>query len=201
MDGLREVAGLAEGRRRSADCGSGAAARFGARCPIARRWTSNSVDVECGRICCGYYWGRSFIRPILALTKGTDAVASGRLDERVNIEGSSELQQLGESFNSMAGKLSELQDNVRRQERQAMFGRIAAGLVHDISHPFQNIGNNCRLIVKLFDDHEYRATFRRTVDREFNTIRRVLDDLRNLARPMPFERFAVDVQPVGFGSG
>ena len=141
----------------------------------------------------GYYWGRSFIRPILALTKGTDAVASGRLDERVNIEGSSELQQLGESFNSMAGKLSELQDNVRRQERQAMFGRIATGLVHDISHPFQNIGNNCRLIVKLFDDHEYRATFRRTVDREFNTIRRVLDDLRNLARPMPLERFAVDV--------
>jgi len=67
-------------------------------------------------------------------------------------------------------QVSEVQDNVRRQERQVKFGRIAAGLVHDLSHPIQNIGNNRRLIVKLFEDHEYRATFRRAVDREFNAI-------------------------------
>ena len=74
-----------------------------------------------------------------------------------------------------------------------MFGRIAAGLVHDLSHPIQNIGNSCRLIVRLFDDPDYRATFRRTVDREFSSIKRVLENLRNLARPMPLERFPVDV--------
>jgi signal transduction histidine kinase len=141
----------------------------------------------------GYYWGRSFIRPILALTRGTEAIASGRLDERVHIGGADELHQLGESFNSMAVKLGALQEDVRRQERQAMFGRIAAGLVHDLSHPIQNIGNSCRLIVKLFDDQEYRATFRRTVDREFASIKRVLENLRNLARPMPLERFPVDL--------
>lgn len=141
----------------------------------------------------GYYWGRSFIRPIHALKRGTEAIASGRLDERVQIGGADELHQLGESFNSMAAKLDELQEDVRRQERQAMFGRIAAGLVHDLSHPIQNIGNSCRLIVKLFDDREYRATFRRTVDREFASIKRVLENLRNLARPMPLERFPVDL--------
>ena len=93
----------------------------------------------------------------------------------------------------MAVKLDKLQEDVRRQERQAMFGRIAAGLVHDLSHPIQNVGNSCRLIVKLFDDPDNRATFRRTVDREFASIKRVLEDLRNLARPMPLERFPVDV--------
>ena len=30
-------------------------------------------------------------------------------------------------------RLVELQESVKRQERQAMFGRIAAGLVHDSS--------------------------------------------------------------------
>ena len=74
-----------------------------------------------------------------------------------------------------------------------MFGRIAAGLVHDLSHPIQNIGNSCRLMVRLFDDEEYRATFRRTVDREFASIKRVLENLRNLARPMSLKRFPVDV--------
>ena len=141
----------------------------------------------------GYYWGRSFIRPIRALMRGTRSIAAGRLDERVSIAGTDEFHQLGEAFNSMADKLVELQDDVRKQERQAMFGRVAAGLVHDISHPIQNIGNSCKLIVKLFDDAEYRDTFRRTVEREFATIKRVIEDLRNLARPMPLEHFPVDV--------
>jgi signal transduction histidine kinase len=93
----------------------------------------------------------------------------------------------------MADRLVELQENVRKQERQAMFGRIAAGLVHDLSHPLQNIGNSCKLIVKMFDDEEYRETFRRTVEREMVVVRRVLDDLRNIARPIPLEHFPVDI--------
>ncbi len=141
----------------------------------------------------GYYWGRSFIRPIFALMKGTQAIAAGNLDNRVAIPGNDEFHQLGDAFNGMADKLVELQDDVRKQERQAMFGRIAAGLVHDISHPIQNIGNSCKLILRLGSDPEYRDTFRRTVDREFATIKRVLEDLRNLARPMPLERFPVDI--------
>ena len=141
----------------------------------------------------GYLWGRSFIRPIFALMRGTQAIAEGRLDERVRIGGKDEFHELGDAFNGMADRLVELQANVRRQERQAMFGRIAAGLVHDISHPIQNIGNGCKLIVKLFDDYEYRSTFKRMVEREFATIKRVLEDLRRVASPMPLERFPIDV--------
>ena len=74
-----------------------------------------------------------------------------------------------------------------------MFGRIAAGLVHDISHPIQNIGNSCKLIIKLFDDYECRQMFKRTVERECAAIRRALEDLRHLARPTSIERFPVDI--------
>ena len=70
------------------------------------------------------------------------------MDQRVAIGGRDEIHQLGDSFNAMADRLVELQEDVRKQERQAMFGRIAAGLVHDLSHPIQNIGNSCKLIVK-----------------------------------------------------
>ena len=141
----------------------------------------------------GYFWGRSFIRPIFTLMRGTQAIAQGRLNERVKITSNDEFHQLGDAVNSMADRLVELQEDVRKRERQAMFGRIAAGLVHDISHPIQNIGNSCKLIVTLFDDYEYRETFKRTVDREFVAIRRVLEDLRHLARPTQIERFPVDI--------
>ena len=115
------------------------------------------------------------------------------MDERVIISGSDEIHQLGDSFNAMADRLVELQEDVSKQERQAMFGRIAAGLVHDLSHPIQNIGNSCKLIVKMFDDLDYRETFKRTVEREMVMIKRVLDDLRNIARPIPLERFPVEI--------
>jgi signal transduction histidine kinase len=141
----------------------------------------------------GYFFGRSFIRPIFELMRGTLAVSEGRLGERVNIKSQDEFGQLGDSFNSMADKLVELTEDVRKKERQAMFGRMAAGLVHDLSHPVQNIGNSCKLIVRVFDDPEYRKTFTRTIDREIDTLKRVLDDLRNVARPAPVERFPLDI--------
>jgi signal transduction histidine kinase len=141
----------------------------------------------------GYYWGRSFINPILALTRGTRALAAGRLDERVVVQTKDELGQLGDAFNNMADKLVELQEDVRKKERQAVFGRVAVGLVHDLSHPIQNIGNSCKLIVKMFDDLEYRESFKRTVEREFQQVKRVLEDLRNLAKPQPLEKFPLDL--------
>ena len=141
----------------------------------------------------GYVWGRSFINPILALTRGTRELAAGHLDERVVVDSSDELGQLGDAFNNMADRLVELQENVRKTERQAVFGRVAVGLVHDLSHPIQNIGNSCKLIVKMFDDIDYRESFKRTVEREFEQVKRVLEDLRNLAKPKPLEKFPLDI--------
>ena len=136
--------------------------------------------------------GRSsgrFSRSCAARTRSRPAgsTSASRLRRR------DEIQELGDAFNSMADKLVELTEDVRKKERQAMFGRMAAGLVHDLSHPVQNIGNSCKLIVRVFDDPEYRQTFTRTIDREMETLKRVLDDLRNVARPAPVERFPLDV--------
>jgi signal transduction histidine kinase len=74
-----------------------------------------------------------------------------------------------------------------------MFGRVAAGLVHDLSHPFMNIQNNCRLILLMHADADYREMFKGMIEREFAHIKRVFEDLRNIARPMPMARFPLDV--------
>ena len=166
---------------------------YGAAWQLVRQLTIAIVLALAATVTLGYLWGRSFIRPIAALMQGTRAIAAGHLDARVKIASHDEFGELGDSFNRMADRVIELQDDVRKQERQAVFGRIAAGLVHDLSHPIQNIANSSKLILKMADDEEYRATFKRTVEREFSAIRRVLDSLKNLARPIPLERFPVDV--------
>jgi signal transduction histidine kinase len=146
-----------------------------------------------GTVILGWLWGRTFITRIFALTRATQAIAEGRMDERVEIGGRDEIHQLGDAFNSMADRLVQLQEDVRKQERQAMFGKIAAGLVHDLSHPIQTIVTNSKLIVRMFDDAEYRETFKRMIERESLVIKRVLEDLRNIAQPIPLEHFPVDI--------
>lgn len=145
-----------------------------------------------GNVAIGISAGRSLLRPISELLAGIDAIGRGRVGERVRITRDDEFKQLGDAFNAMGDRLGTLQQTAIKQERQAMFGRIAAGLVHDLSHPIQNINNNCKLILQMHDDPEYRASFGRLVKREFGTIQRTFEDLRNLARPIPLERFPVD---------
>lgn len=141
----------------------------------------------------GYWLGGSFIRRILALTAVTDALAQGQMKARVSLEGRDEIAQLGERFNTMADRLVELQERNLKQQRHMVFGRIAAGLVHDLLQPVQVIGQQCKMIQRLYDDPEYREGFRQTITRELATVQRVLDDLLNIARPRPLERFSVDV--------
>jgi signal transduction histidine kinase len=144
-------------------------------------------------IAVGYLFGRSFINPILRLKSATQDVAAGQLDARVDIRRADELGDLGDAFNTMADRLAKLQEEVKRQERQAMFGRVAAGLVHDLSHPIQNIGNSTRLLLRDDLDLESRDMFRRTIERELTTLKRFMDDLRHVVKPKPIERFAMDV--------
>jgi signal transduction histidine kinase len=146
-----------------------------------------------GTMVLGYLWGRSFIRRIFALTKVTRSIAEGKLETRVELSGQDEIRELGDAFNTMADRLVGLQADIRKQERQVMFGRIAAGLVHDLSHPIQNIGNSCKLILKMWEDAEYRDTFRRMVEREMQVVKRVLEDLQNIAKPIPLERFPIEL--------
>jgi signal transduction histidine kinase len=141
----------------------------------------------------GYLFGRTFINPILALKTGTQDLAAGQLGARVHIHRSDELGDLGDAFNTMADRLTLLQEEVKRQERQAMFGRVAAGLVHDLSHPIQNIGNSTRLLLRDDVDAESREMFRRTIERELLTLKRFMEDLRHVVKPKPIERFAMDV--------
>jgi signal transduction histidine kinase len=144
-------------------------------------------------IAVGYRFGRSFINPILTLQRGTHDIAAGQLDTRVSIRRDDELGDLGTAFNTMADRLVKLQDEVKRQERQAMFGRVAAGLVHDLAHPIQNIGNSTRLLMRDDLDRESRDQFNRTIERELQTLKRFMDDLRHVVKPKPIERFAMDI--------
>jgi signal transduction histidine kinase len=141
----------------------------------------------------GLVYGRRFIAPIFTLKAATAAVAKGQLDTRVHLSAGDEFGDLGDAFNSMAGELSRLQEDAKRQERHVMLGRVAGGLFHDLMHPLMNIGNSATLLVRGDQDEEARASFSRVIERDLGVVQRFMDDLRNIVKPKPVERFAVNV--------
>ncbi len=126
------------------------------------------------------------LNPVKKLTLATQAIGQGNLDYRITQLGGDELGQLGESINKMSGDLKLLQETTRRQERMAMFGRMASGLAHDLKHPVKNIENAAKVMETMYSDESYRRTFTNIIQREFARINQFLEDLRNLTDDMKF---------------
>ena len=136
----------------------------------------------------GLVGGRRYvIEPINRLIEITRAYARGALDRRVQISQKDEFGELGEAFNTMASDLETLKEDIQRKEREAILGRIASGLVHDLKHPIKNIENMTSLIDRLFEDEEFRITFKATIRRELTTINRYFDDLTSVATTKPLQ--------------
>jgi len=145
----------------------------------------------------GYFGGKwQVLEPIKALIRGTRAVSSGNLQYRVPENRGDEFGELAKSFNQMTGDLMLMQDNIRRNERMAMFGRIASGLVHDLKHPVKSIENASRLMNRMYEDPDYRKTFTKTVEREFEKINSFLSNLHTLTHDIPYNPLHLKLKPL-----
>lgn len=145
----------------------------------------------------GFVGGRRYvIEPIRELTSAARAFARGAWERRVGISSRDEFGELGGAFNSMAGDLEKLKEDIQRKEREATLGRIAGGLLHDLKHPIKNIENMAALMPRLYEDEEFRATFLKTVERELETINRYFEDLADVATDKPLQRVELELAPL-----
>jgi signal transduction histidine kinase len=128
-----------------------------------------------------YFSGRKALRPIEALGQHTRVLASGNLDARVEIKsGLVELDELAASINEMAASLDALHDEARRRERLTTFGRVAAGLTHDLRHPIESVRTACESLAKHKDDADAWELFEFMREKELPKLKRYLEDLRRL---------------------
>ena len=99
---------------------------------------------------------RAVMRPLRRLRDGVRTLASGRFEERVEIDADPEFAALAEDFNQMGAELQDLYRNLEakvavksrelaQSERLASVGYLAAGVAHEINNPLSILSGYAEL--------------------------------------------------------
>ncbi len=132
------------------------------------------------------FLARRITRPIQALTRSAASVGRGDFTQRIEVTSRDELGQLSIAFNEMTVQLArvrELEERLRRADRLAALGTMAAGIAHDIRNPLTSILIFSQLMSLHHDDPDVRQKFDRVVPRELERVQAVIEDMMELARP------------------
>jgi PAS domain S-box-containing protein len=77
----------------------------------------------------------------------------------------------------------QLETQLRRSDRLAALGTLAAGLAHEIKNPLTSLLTFTRHLQRKFDDDRFRERFQNVVPRELERINEIVERLLELARP------------------
>src|SRR3989449_11263672 len=77
----------------------------------------------------------------------------------------------------------QLERDLRRSDRLAALGTLAAGLAHEIKNPLTSLLTFTRHLERRFDDPHFRERLQSVVPRELERINGIVERLLELARP------------------
>lgn len=80
-------------------------------------------------------------------------------------------------------EIKQLKLEVRRTERLASLGTMAAGIAHEIKNPMVSIKTFTQLFPERYEDEEFRSTFYQLASHEIDRINTLVEHLLNLAKP------------------
>src|SRR5215218_7457879 len=126
---------------------------------------------------------RRLTRPVRRLSDATRALASGRGDVRVPVEGEDELAELSTAFNAMASELA----GAREAERRFLLSRS-----HELKTPLTAIRGHAE---GLTDGAVAPADAGRAIEEESQRLERLVHDLLDLGR-LERREFSIATEPV-----
>jgi two-component system sensor histidine kinase HydH len=90
-------------------------------------------------------------------------------------------------------EIKRLEEQVRRSEKLAAVGELAAGLAHEIRNPLSSIRGFAQFFKHTLKDHPREQEYAQTMVAEIDRINRVVTDLLSMARPKKPELQLADV--------
>lgn len=112
--------------------------------------------------------------PLRQMTHASEAMAQGRFDQNIDVEGYDEVAQLGLAFNRMAAEVGRSQRAMRQ---------LVANMTHDLKTPLTSIQGFSQAIVDgLSDDPEEHRRMAQVIHEEAEHMNGLVEDLLYLSR-------------------
>ena len=113
-----------------------------------------------------FFVSRNMSTAIKKLKDGTETVASGNLDHKIELKRKDELKDLSLSFNTMTRRLKEYtEERVRKEEelrktqeqlfqaeKMSSLGTLSSGIAHEVNNPLSYVMNNIELMKDYIGD-------------------------------------------------
>ncbi len=91
------------------------------------------------------------------------------------------------------GEVRRLQEQIRRQEKLAALGGLAAGVAHEIRNPLSSIKGLATYFAEMFAADSKERDLAQVMTREVDRLNRVISELLEFARPTDLKRRTTDI--------
>lgn len=91
-------------------------------------------------------------------------------------------------------EVMELEREVRRQERLAALGKMAAGLAHEIRNPLASMRGSVQVLASELSFSQDQSQLMQIVLRESDRLNRIVSDFLTYARPPKIERSVIELE-------
>ncbi|MFO0795634.1 MAG: ATP-binding protein [Candidatus Brocadiaceae bacterium] len=146
-------------------------------------------------------------RPIMQLTEGAKAIASGKLDHRILIVSQNEVGILAEEFNKMAIKLKESYSNLEqkveertsqllRAERLAAVGELAAEVAHEINNPLGGLQNFASMMKNEPENIEQTRKYANLMLEGLKRVEMIVKRLLTFSKPHTFTLLGKNINDI-----
>lgn len=145
------------------------------------------------------------LRPLRAVRRAADQVASGDLDAEVPAEGPAEFSALADAFNRMTASLRDQieqnaaqRESLVRAEQLASVGRLSAGVAHEVGNPLAAILGYVELLLDPRTEPALGAEPQALLQRvrtQLERIQSIVGQLLDYSRPAAGQSVPVVVYP------
>ncbi|NOY64263.1 MAG: HAMP domain-containing protein, partial [Nitrospirae bacterium] len=143
-------------------------------------------------------------RPVEAMIKTMKKVEEGDLSVRVDEQRGDEIGRLAASFNSMVKELQRAHEEIqrchleemKRVERMANLGELAAAVAHEIKNPLAGISGAIQVIAEELRDDDSKKEIVSDILSEIERLDKTVRDLLTFAKPISPTKVPVEISSV-----
>jgi two-component system NtrC family sensor kinase len=140
------------------------------------------------------FWSLKVLSPLIKLTERVASVARGDLSARIDRHADDEIGHVASEFERMVDALNARDEQLRRNERLAAVGRLAAHVTHEVRNPLNSIRLNVELLQEDVSDASPDASrILESILREVDRLTAITEQYLRLVRLPEPKREALDL--------